>query len=387
MCAWVTRGAVFSCVAIGVAACSHRSLPADPWDPQAAAAYLDHRIQWWMGWSGAARDHGTFCFSCHTAVPYALARPSLRTALAETAPGPAERQLMEDVRQRVRLWSATRPFYTDERHGPGKSAQSRGTEAVLSALMLAWDDQRSARLSAETRAALEHMWAVQLSSGPDSGAWAWLDFNLAPWEVPDAQYYGAALAALAVGVAPQDYRSIPQIQDPLQRLRDYLARHYPAQSLHHRLVLLWASTRLEGLLACGQREALIEAALRAQNPDGGWSLSALISPSSRRGELLRDAVSDGYATGLATLALEQAGMPRALEAVRRGRSWLMRNQRGHGGLWVRGPEDFWVTHSLNKRRNPSSNVGLFMSDAATAYAVLALTQPPEAQPKTAALRP
>jgi len=80
-------------------------------------------------------------------------------------------------------------------------------------------------------------------------------------------------------------------------------------------------------------------------------------------------------------------MPRALEAVRRGRSWLVRNQRGHGGLWVRGQEGFWVTHSLNKRRNPSSNVGLFMSDAATAYAVLALTQPPDVEPKTAALRP
>ena len=178
-----------------------------------------------MGWSGAARDQGTFCFSCHTAVPYALARPSLRTALAEAAPTAAEHQLMEDVRQRVRLWSATRPFYTDQRNGPGKSAQSRGTEAVLSALMLAWDDERSARLSAETRAALEHMWAVQLSSGPDSGAWAWLDFDLAPWEVPDAQYYGAALAALAVGVAPQDYRSLPQIQDHLQLLREYLAAH------------------------------------------------------------------------------------------------------------------------------------------------------------------
>ncbi|TLY91608.1 MAG: hypothetical protein E6K40_14310, partial [Gammaproteobacteria bacterium] len=122
MCAWVSRSAAICCVAIGVAACSHRSVPADPWDPQAAAAYLDHRIEWWMGWSGAARDQGTFCFSCHTAVPYALARPSLRTALAEVAPTAAERKLMEDVRQRVRLWSATRPFYTDERHGPGKSA-------------------------------------------------------------------------------------------------------------------------------------------------------------------------------------------------------------------------------------------------------------------------
>jgi squalene-hopene/tetraprenyl-beta-curcumene cyclase len=386
MCARVTRIAVISCVAIAVAACSHPSGPADPWDPQAAAAYLDHRIEWWMGWSGAARDHGTFCFSCHTAVPYALARPSLRTALAEVAPTDAERKLMDDVRQRVRLWSATSPFYTDERNGPGKSAQSRGTEAVLSALMLAWDDARSGRLSADTRAALDHMWAVQQASGPDSGAWAWLEFNLAPWEVPDAQYYGAALAAMAVGVAPPDYRAAPQIQDHLQLLREYLARDYPTQSLHHRLVLLWASMRLPGLLTSDQRQVLIETALRAQNPDGGWSLSALVSPSSKRGELLRDPDSDGYATGLVTLVLEQAAMPRASEAVRRGLSWLVRNQRGHGGLWIRGQEGFWVTHSLNKRRNPSSNVGRFMSDAATAYAVLALTQSPNVEPKTAVVR-
>jgi len=74
--------------------------------------------------------------------------------------------------------------------------------------------------------------------------------------------------------------------------------------------------------------------------------------------------------------LEQTAMPRAGEQVRRGLSWLVRNQRGHGGLWIRGQESFWVTRSLNKRRNPSSNVGRFMSDAATAYAVLALTQSP-----------
>jgi squalene-hopene/tetraprenyl-beta-curcumene cyclase len=381
-----TRIAAIFCVAIAMAACSHESVPANSWDPQGAAAYLDRRIAWWMGWSGAARDHGTFCFSCHTAVPYALARPSLRTALGEAAPTAPERKLMDDVRQRVRLWSATRLFYTDERNGPGKSAQSRGTEAVLSALMLAWDDARSGRLSADTRSALDNMWAVQQPSGADRGAWAWLDFNLAPWEVPDARYYGAALAALAVGVAPEDYRSLPQIQDHLQLLREYLARNYPGQSLHQRLVLLWAATRLPGLLASDQRQVLIEAALRAQNPDGGWSLSALVSPSSRRGELLRDPGSDGYATGLVTLVLEQTAMARAGEEVRRGLSWLVRNQRGHGGLWVRGQEGFWVARSLNKRRNPSSDVGRFMSDAATAYAVLALTQSPNVEPKTAALR-
>src|SRR5256885_5868065 len=89
---------------------------------------------------------------------------------------------------------------------------------------------------------------------------------------------------------------------------------------------------------------------------------------------------------LVTLMLEQTAMPRAGEEVRRGLTWLVRNQRRHGGPWIRGPEGFWVTRSLNKRRNPSSDVGRFMSDAATAYAVLALTQSPDVEPKLAASR-
>jgi len=380
--------AAVCCAALSLGGCSHGSpaAAASNWDPKAAAAYLDRRMEWWMGWKGSARDHGTFCFSCHTAVPYALARPLLRSTLAEQAPSAPERQLMDDVRRRVRMWSTTLPFYTDQYVAPGKSDESRGTEAVLSALMLAWDDARMGRLSPETVAAFDHMWTEQHGSGDSAGAWSWLDFDLSPWETGNAQYYGAALAALAVGVAPENYQSRPQIQIHLQGLRDYLTRQYSAQSLHDRVVLLWASTRLPGLLNAGQRESLVDEVLRAQNPDGGWSLSALMRPSGKRDTLLNHPNSDGYATGLVTLALGQTAPSRATPQMQRGLSWLARNQVGPGGSWIRGQEGFWVARSLNKWRNPWSNVGRFMSDAATAYAVLALTESSHAGPSLASVQ-
>lgn len=372
----LVRSAALCGSALAVA-CTHGSgaSAAGSWDPQAAASYLDRRMEWWIGWKNAARDHGTFCISCHTAVPYALARPALDTTLDQRArPGP-ERQLLDDVRRRVRLWNETSPFYTDQYVGPGKSAESRGTEAVLSALMLAWNDARTGRLSADTVTAFDHMWVEQHASGESAGAWSWLDFDLSPWEVPDAQYYGAALAALAVGVAPENYQARPEIQVYLQRLHEYLAREYPAQSLHHRLILLWASTKLPGFLEVAQRESIVSEVLRVQNQDGGWTLSSLLRKSANGHALLKDTASDGYATGLATLVLEQTAMPQASPEVRRGLVWLERNQLGHGGSWIRGQEGYWIARSLNKWRNPWSNVGRFMSDAATAYAVLALTAP------------
>src|SRR5437667_11665685 len=59
------------------------------WKPDEARKYLDERQKAWFAFSSADRGEGetrTSCVSCHTVLPYALARPVLRKlAGAETA--------------------------------------------------------------------------------------------------------------------------------------------------------------------------------------------------------------------------------------------------------------------------------------------------------------
>lgn len=358
--------------------CSHaRKASTDTWNPTTAATYLDQREVTWMKWPGAVRDHETFCVSCHTVVPYVLSRPTLRPALAEQGPSDDERQIIENVSKRVRLWNEVGPYYSNRDYDNAKVSESRGTEAVLNALILANNDARSGKLSDVTRAALKIMWDLQLTEGDSKGAWPWLRFGMEPFEASDSQYYGAALAAVAVGIAPEDYRSAPEVQGKLRLLRDYLNSNYSAQSRINQTVLLWASTKLPGLVDAERQQAIIREITAAQQPDGGWELSSLAWPQDwslhsfirrymRSDWTIQSFQSDGYATGLMTYVLQEAGSSLQNSAVQRGLAWLERNQNTADGSWP--------STSLSLRRNPSSNVGHFMRDAATAYAVLALSE-------------
>ncbi|MGB9461903.1 MAG: hypothetical protein WA829_05750 [Candidatus Acidiferrum sp.] len=356
----------------GVTANSHQpdTHAANSWDQKAAAAYLDQRAGWWMDWPRAARDHETFCVSCHTAVPYAMSRPALRDALAEQAPSPNERRLLENVTKRVRLWKEVAPFYSDADRGVYKSVESRGTESVLNALILSSNDaskgSRGGHLSVDTLSAFENMWAEQQTTGVDKGAWRWLRFKNEPWEADDSGYYGAALAAVAVGIAPENYRAKPEIQNNLKMLREYLNRGCAAQTSINRAVLLWASAKVPELLEPERQKALINELLSKQQADGGWSLSSLVGPWTRHDGTAQEAKSDGYATGLITFALQEAGTSKENVQLKRGLAWLLASQDKARGSWL--------AYSLNnnEEHHISPETALFMNDAATAYAVLAL---------------
>ena len=335
------------------------------WDRGAAAAYLDARQAWWLTWSVAARDHDTSCVSCHTSLPYALARPALRAALGETGPSVPETGLLEDVGKRVALWNEVDPYYPDQTFGLPKTSESRGTEAILNVLVLASRDAGEGHLTSETRQAFENLWKLQFTRGEGAGAWAWLYFDLAPWESDGAAYFGAALAAVAVGIAPDQYASSSEIQDRVASLRAYLQNDSESRSVLDRVMLLWASSELPDLLTRDQQQSIIADITRLQNGDGGWSLTSLGRWEPRDG-LSPDLESDGYATGLIAFALQKAGVSPAEENLREALAWLVKNQDPTSGQWP--------ASSLNRERDPTSDRGLLMADAATAFAVLALMQ-------------
>jgi squalene-hopene/tetraprenyl-beta-curcumene cyclase len=331
-----------------------------------------------MRWQGAARDHDTFCISCHTALPYALSRASLRVALARPESA-GERKLLDDVTKRVRLGKDSEPYYSDQGSGAYKTVESRGTESVLNALILASrDSRRGQELADDTRLAFDNMWRLQLATGAQAGAWPWLQFGLKPWEAGDSQYYGAALAAVAVGTAPSSYRSAPATRANMALLRTYLTSGYSSQSLSNRLVVLWASTMWPDLIDGDRRTALEREVLRAQQAAGGWCLSpmarswrsstfrAYVRSWIRKDYTFVDGRSDGYATGLAVFALLKAGVSRDDVRLQHGLRWLSTNQDRADGRWP--------AYSLNKRRDPTSDAASFMSDAATAFAALALIE-------------
>ncbi len=343
-------------------------------DTSGALKYFDDRVGFWLTWNNSQRGAGTTCISCHTAGPMSLARPLLGKS-SET-----EEKLIANVNKRVASWDtiakydgadeeALRPFYGNSKSAVAKMKEALGTESILNALFLVNHDVRrnDGKLGESTRKALAILWKTQR----DDGGWNWLDFGLRPWE-RDGEYFGASMAAVALGSAGKTYfeKEIPEAdRKKLDKLRDYIKKNYEKQALHNRLFALWASSLLPDLLTAETRKTLIEEVLKAQSEDGGWHFQKLGQTTDGENEWEikaskpKDAVSDGYATALAVLALKRAGVAADNSALRKGIAWLVEKKVTQGEAPVMYP---------NKDRDPTSHTGRFLRDAAAAYAVLAL---------------
>jgi squalene-hopene/tetraprenyl-beta-curcumene cyclase len=316
------------------------------------AAYLDARVDTWLTTPNPIKTTAKCAMTCHTTFSYLLARSSFAGHAKTSAADRARAEL--EARVAAGTAGTALPFYGSQADQKGK--ESHATESVLNAAALALDDVNSGHdLSASSKSALERMWTLQRSDG----TWDWLEFGLEPWETRND--FGAALAALVTGSIPEN--ATPKQAAGTTKVVSYLQKRLTATSdtivLHDRTVVLWASGSLKTLLQPGQADAIARELVATQLADGGFSLGAW-----GRGELASDVKtkSDGYATGLAILALCK-GTPEGTKRadVKKGLAWLAKHQAQDGS---------WPGQSVN---STSSRANGFMTDAATAYATLALT--------------
>lgn len=290
-----------------------------------AADFLDSASLQWQNERG--------CLTCHTNMAYLQARPGI----ADGAPAQAEvRRFVEELVGKK---------WKDE--GP-----TSDSEVVAAAMALAFHDAATSKsLHPLSRQALDQMWEDQR----EDGGWEWLKCGWPPMESDD--HYGVTLAAIAVGVAPDDYAQTEAAQRGLEKIRVYLENN-PPPTLHHRAMLLWASQAIPDLQSEADNAACVQEVLALQRPDGGWS-AASFGDWQRGDDQPQDTeTSDGYGSGFAIYVLRQAGVSADNGAIQRGIHWLKSNQRASGR---------WFTRSLNRDNKH------FLTHAGTAMAVMALT--------------
>ena len=318
------------------------------WSPKLAAQYLDGRQKEWFAWKPAMSANGP-CVSCHTGMTYLMARPVLRRALKEPEPTEFERGLMARLRTNV---------------GEKPKGALQDVETIFTALFLAEQDRASRSPGADTSKAFAGLWSLQATEGPVAGGWKWYAADLDPWEHRGSSVYGASLAALALGTAPDAVRSSAATQ--ASALTAFLQGSLtPDKPLHDRLAILWASSRFKAALPDAHRKALLAEVWSKQGADGGWAADAL-GPWMAHPDAPPRSGSGNYATAFTTFVLQAAGVPASTPALVRARAWLSGRQDPATGAW---PDV-----SMNKRRPEGSMEALFMQDAATAFASMALLE-------------
>jgi squalene-hopene/tetraprenyl-beta-curcumene cyclase len=270
------------------------------------------------------------CFACHSNYAFLLARPAV------TYKVPVHREIRSALE------------YLAE-HPRNKSY--RVTEAVMVASVLAQNDAATTgKLHPVTRKALDRIWAAQR----EDGGWTWLDDDEPPSEIDD--HYGVTMAAIGVGVAPDDYCDTPAAKEGLEKIRKYF-RNNPPANMHHRAMKMLASLHVDGIMTNAERQEVIKDLFALEKGDGGWGLATLGNWKRADGKEQDYESSDGYGTGFAIYALRCAGVPARDSRIQKGIAWLKTHQRTSGR---------WFTRSMKKDSKH------YITHSGTAYAILAL---------------
>jgi squalene-hopene/tetraprenyl-beta-curcumene cyclase len=327
-----------------------------PWNRRAAAEHLDARVVDWIDHTPRVGNNFACAMTCHTAMPFAFALGA--TGDASEVPRTLRKQVEARVRS-VDTWRDATPFYGASNSQRAK--ESLATEAVLNAATLSAIDRREGRgVQPATFAAFDRMWQMQR----DDGGFDWLDFDLEPFENA-SEIFGAAVATQAIANLPPEDRSREAAR--IERLQKFLAARGMSQTapLFARALTAIAAARLPGTLDAASFADGWKEIASTQGRDGGWSWQALGVPTYATAA---GATSDALPTAIALLALESippAERPPSADygdAIDRASAWLAVHQAPDGSFPSKSPN----------RDAPRSN--LVMTDAATAYAAMALAE-------------
>jgi len=296
---------------------------------------VDYLEQGALAWNGSRK-----CVTCHTNGTYMTVRPALSPRLG--APNDSIREHFVAQLEQLAAKSA------EEQQQSVAPAQS----IYIAAGLAEWDAHITHKLSPETERALGIMLRLQR----DTGTWGSLDC-WPPYE--SSAYHLATVAAMAIGTAPDWLKNLKdeELLTAIDRLKNYLKTEVPSQD-YDRTLLLWASTRVPGLIGADRQKKLLEMVLSKQHADGGWSIRNFGAPeqwgSGNRAEKLRgepefaEPPSDGHQTGLAIVVLREAGVSAKDPRIEKGIAWLLKNQRTSGRWWTRSLNtDKWhfITYS------------------------------------------
>ncbi len=299
-------------------------------EPLAKAYSLDKAVEF-LDAASLSWQKERQCFTCHTNYAFLYARPQIDSQVAAHQ---TVRKFAEELVEKR---------WVDK--GPRWDA-----EVIATAAALAFNDAATTgKLHPLTRQALDKMWTLQR----EDGGWTWLKCGWPPMESDD--HYGACLAAVAVTVAPEEYRKTPAAQAGIAKLKAYLEKN-AAPTLHHSAMLVWASSYGELFLTAEQQKAAVDQLVALQRPDGGWSLPSL-GNWKRDDDSPQSTDSDGYGTGFTIFVLRQAGVAASDARLQSGLGWLKQNQRESGR---------WFTRSLKKDGRH------YITHAGTAFAVMAI---------------
>ena len=240
----------------------------------AAVASLDDAALTWQ------RDKK--CFACHSNYAFLETRPlvSWKTPVHDEL-----RAKLEEL--------AANP----------RQVSFRVMEGVMAACVLAQNDAlTTGKLHPVTRQSLDYMWTLQRADG----GFDWEKSSQPPSEIDD--HFGATMAVIGVGVAPDGYAATPTARAGLDRIRQYLM-HNPPVNLHQRSMLLLGSLHVDGIMTAAECEAVVDSLFAVQKQDGGWGVVSLGNWKRHDGKQDDKQCSDGYGTGFAIYVLHKPACP------------------------------------------------------------------------------